>query len=62
MKDNNLTVLTNEAIPAEKIDAESAKAEYAEAMARIPTDPKSTEDRQRQIARARAKEEVAAIR
>ncbi|HZN63884.1 MAG TPA: ATP synthase F1 subunit epsilon, partial [Tepidisphaeraceae bacterium] len=33
MKDNRLTVLTNEATPADEIDAEAARAEYAEAAA-----------------------------
>src|SRR3954466_15482038 len=38
MKDNRLTILTQEATPANEIDAESARAEYAEAMARKATD------------------------
>ena len=62
MKDNRLTVLTNEAIPADKLDAESARAELAEAEARKPTDEKTAKDRQRQMARARAKQEVVAKR
>src|SRR5476651_1686370 len=41
MKDNNLTVLTTAATPASELDAQSAKAEYAEASARKATDPKS---------------------
>ena len=59
MKDNKLTILTNEAKPAAEIDAESARAEYAEAAARRGIDPKSAADRDRQMARARAKQEVA---
>jgi len=59
MKDNKLTVLTNEATPADEIDAEAARAEYADAVARRITDPHSFEDRQRQLARARAKQELA---
>ena len=59
MKDNNLTILTNEATPAEEIDAEAARAEYNEAVARKITDAHSFEDRQRQMARARAKEAMA---
>ena len=59
MKDNKLTVLTNEATPADEIDAEAARAEYADAVARRITDPHSFEDRQRQMARARAKQELA---
>ena len=59
MKDNRLTVLTNEATPANEIDAEAARAEYAEAEARVPTDAKTRDDRARQLARARAKQQVA---
>jgi F-type H+-transporting ATPase subunit epsilon len=59
MKDNNLTILTNQAIPASEIDAETARAEYAEAAARRATDPASEEQRQRQLARARAKQQLA---
>ncbi len=59
MKDNKLTVLTNDAIPAEKLDAESARAEFAEAQARIPTDAKTAETRTRQMARAKVKEKLA---
>src|SRR5258706_7311113 len=40
MKGNRLTILTNEAIAAEDIDAESARAQYAEADARVASDPK----------------------
>ena len=59
MMDNRLTILTNEATPADEIDAEAARAEYAEAVARRVTDAHSFEDRQRQLARARAKQELA---
>src|SRR5207302_6495520 len=38
MKDNRLTILTEEAAPASAIDAEAARAEYAEAAARRATD------------------------
>jgi F-type H+-transporting ATPase subunit epsilon len=60
MKDNRLTIVTNEATPAGEIDAEAARAEYAEAVARRITDQHSFDDRQRQMARARAKEQLAA--
>lgn len=60
MKDNQLTILTNEAIPASEIDAETARAEFAEATARVATDPASQEQRQRQLDRARAKQQLAA--
>ena len=56
MKDNKLTILTTDAVPAGEIDAVSARAEYAEAEARRPTDPKTAADRQHQMARAKAKQ------
>jgi F-type H+-transporting ATPase subunit epsilon len=59
MKSNRLTILTNHATPASEIDAEAARAEYAEAAARRATDTKSAQDRERQMARARAKQDVA---
>ena len=62
MKDNNLTVLTQMAVPAEEINAETARAEYAEASAQKITDEKSFEDRQRRIQRGRAMQELAAKR
>jgi F-type H+-transporting ATPase subunit epsilon len=54
MKDNKLTVLTTLATPAAEINADTARAEYAEAEARKPSDPKTQADRQRQMDRARA--------
>ena len=60
MHDNRLTVLTTSAIPAEQIDAATAKAELAEAEARRPTDAVTAADRQKQIERARAKQKLAA--
>jgi len=62
MKDNKLTILTTAATPADEIDAESARAEYAEAEARQPTDSATTEIRKQQMARARAKQAVVAAR
>ncbi|HEX4793681.1 MAG TPA: ATP synthase F1 subunit epsilon [Humisphaera sp.] len=59
MKDNVLTVLTKQAIPADKIDLETAKAKYAEAEASKPTDAKGIEERQRELARGRAKQQIA---
>jgi F-type H+-transporting ATPase subunit epsilon len=59
MKDNKLTILTEQATPADQINAESAKAELAEAEARKGTDPISKADRDKQMQRARAKIEVA---
>ena len=60
MKDNKLTILTNEAIRPEDVTKETARAELAEATAQRITDEKSFEDRQRRITRARALEELAA--
>jgi F0F1-type ATP synthase epsilon subunit len=59
MKENRLTILTNEATPAGEIDVEAARAEYAEAVARRITDQRSYDDRERQMARARAKQQMA---
>jgi F-type H+-transporting ATPase subunit epsilon len=59
MKDNRLTILTTKATPASELDAEAARAEYAEAAARRTTDAKGALDRERQMARARAKQDVA---
>jgi F-type H+-transporting ATPase subunit epsilon len=59
MKDNRLTVVTNEAVAPEQIDAESARAEFAEAAARRVTDQKSFDDRQRRLQRARILQEMA---
>jgi len=59
MKDNRLTILTNEALRPEEITRETARAELAEATARRITDQKSFEDRQRRLARARALEDLA---
>jgi F-type H+-transporting ATPase subunit epsilon len=59
MKDNKLTVLTTLATPASEIDAEAARAEYAEAQARKATDPKTAEQRQHQMERARAAQALA---
>ena len=60
MKDNRLTVLTQEALRPDDVTKESARAELAEATARRITDEQSFEDRQRRLARARALEEIAA--
>jgi F-type H+-transporting ATPase subunit epsilon len=62
MKDNKLTILSTDAAAADEIDAESARAEYAEAEARQTTDTKAAKDRQHQMARARAKQAAVAAR
>lgn len=54
MKDNRLTILSTSATPASAIDAESARAAYAEATARRALDEKSMEAKEHQLARARA--------
>ena len=62
MKDNRLTVLTTEASLPSDIDAESGRAEFAEATARKITDEKSFEDRQRALQRGRLKQTLASRR
>ncbi len=62
MKDNKLTILTEHATPATEIDAETARAEYAEATARKGTDEKSMQARDHDLQRARAKQELAGKR
>lgn len=59
MKDNKLTVLTNEATPVDRLTQEDARAALAEATARKTTDEKSFTDRQHQLDRARAMAELA---
>ena len=59
MKDNKLTILTNAAWLPQDLDAATARAEYAEAQARRVTDEKTSEDRDRQMRRARLKEAMA---
>ena len=59
MKDNRLTILTNEATAAEDIDAEAARAEYAAAEASSPSDTKSREERTHKMDRARSRQELA---
>jgi F-type H+-transporting ATPase subunit epsilon len=59
MKSNNLAILTNEATLPQDINADTARAEFAEAQARKSTDQKSAEERDRQLARARATQALA---
>ena len=59
MKDNRLTILTDDAVAAEDVDAETARAEYAAAEAKTPGDPKGREERTRLMNRARLKQELA---
>jgi F-type H+-transporting ATPase subunit epsilon len=59
MKDNELTVLTEMAVPAEEINAETARVEGAEATAQRVTDDKSFHDRQRRLRRSHAMQALA---
>jgi F-type H+-transporting ATPase subunit epsilon len=59
MKDNRLTIVTNEALEPSQIDVESARAEFNEASAQKTTDQKSYDDRQHRMQRARAMQELA---
>jgi F-type H+-transporting ATPase subunit epsilon len=59
MKDNKLTIVTGEAIAADQIDYEAARAEYAEATAAKTTDEASAKDREHRLQRARAKQAMA---
>ena len=60
MKDNNLTVVTDDAERSDQIDVEAARAEYAQAEALVATDELARRDRDRQMERARVKQQVAA--
>ena len=59
MRDNNLTIVTQVAVPVDEIDVEAARAEFAEASAQRITDEGSFENRQRRLQRARAMQELA---
>ena len=59
MKDNQLTILTHLAQPVEEIDAETARAEYAEALARNATDARTAAERTKQMERARMRQTLA---
>jgi F-type H+-transporting ATPase subunit epsilon len=59
VKNNKLTILTSDAMPADRIDHAAAEAEYAQALSRPAPDDKSFDDRQKQLARARIKQRLA---
>ena len=62
MKDNRLTVVTQMAVPAEEISAETSRAELAEATAQVVpagADEKVVADRTRRINRARIMQQLA---
>jgi F-type H+-transporting ATPase subunit epsilon len=54
MKGDQLTILTDEAVPAKKIDAKEAQAALSEAEAFVPQDAAQTKRRQRDLDRAKA--------
>jgi F-type H+-transporting ATPase subunit epsilon len=62
MKDNRLTIISTQAMPASEIDAEAARAEYNEAVARKATDANAAKDREQAMARAKAKQQVAGMK
>jgi F-type H+-transporting ATPase subunit epsilon len=59
MKDNRLTILTDDAMPAAEVNAEEARAAVAEASAQRVTDAESFQQRQHRLARARAMQQLA---
>jgi F-type H+-transporting ATPase subunit epsilon len=58
MKDNVLTVLTQEALLPEEIDVDAARAEYEQAQTLKITDQKSLDQRDRALARGRVQQEM----
>lgn len=62
MKDNKLTILTNEAKTASEIDFEAARAAEAEALARKITSEKSFDERQHMLQRARGLQQMADLK
>jgi len=58
MEKNKLTILTPKATSAADLSDELARAELAEAEARRPTDPQTTQTRQNDLRRARAKQSL----
>lgn len=59
VKDNRLTILTTEAVPAEELEYETSRAEYEEAAARRALDEEAFRQRQHMLARARTKRDLA---
>ncbi|MBX3443397.1 MAG: F0F1 ATP synthase subunit epsilon [Planctomyces sp.] len=53
IKGSIVTLLTNRAIPVERIDVAAAQAEYDAAMAQLPTDDAGFERKQKSLDRAR---------
>lgn len=59
MKEDRLTILTDEAIAKDQIDVAAARAEFDEAAALHPTDPRELEQRQHRLTRARVLQAIA---
>jgi len=59
VKNNELTIVTDDATIASKIDAESSRAALAEAEARKETDPKAADRRAHDLKKAKAAIELA---
>ncbi len=55
MKGDKLTILSEAATPADEINYETARAQFAEAQALKPADPKTTARREHDLAVAKAK-------
>lgn len=62
MKDDKLTVLTSESVPAEEVNVDTTQAALKEAEARIATADADVARKQREIARAKSLLEVASHR
>jgi F-type H+-transporting ATPase subunit epsilon len=59
MKGDRLTILTDEAIASDQLNAEAARAEYSQAEGSSPEDAKGREQRTHRMRRARAIQELA---
>lgn len=59
MKDNELTILTLHATPADEITADAAQSEYAEALSRETTTKAEVARKEADLQRARAKATMA---
>lgn len=55
VKDDVLTLLTDEAVAADKLDRDESQASLKEALAYVPTDPAGRAKKDRDLDRARAK-------
>lgn len=61
VRDNIVTVLTSQAIPVDRLDAAKATEELNQARARVATSEAAQEEKQRDIARARAQIRMAIL-